>query len=151
MQNAYNVEGSKKLFTKAIDKSTDLNDKVTALRGRAILLFIIGQPDAGRVDFQKALSVFSDYGNIYNEYTKKSTHIWTELNWAAAEAGIGSKDLALQHISNAESYLSGLIAGPGTSQLKNQIDQQKNIIISGSNLTIPPSVSSLTKPSQPSK
>ena len=130
LQNAYDVIGAKELFTTAIDVSTNLNDRVGALRSRANLLFITGQPDAGRVDYQRALNVFSDFSNAsYNEYTKKSTHIWTELAWAYSEASIGSRDAAFQHVQNAEHHLSGLPDGPGVQQLKNQISQAKNILL----------------------
>ena len=140
LQNAYNVEGAKELFTKAIDVSTDLNDRVGALRMRANLLFNTGQPDAGRVDYQRALDIFSDFDKAsYNEYTKKSTHIWTELGWAYSEANIGSKDVALQHVVNAENYLSGLIASPGVDQLKSQIYQAKTLLAGASGLTTPSS------------
>lgn len=143
--NAYNVDGAKELFTKAIDISTDLNDRVGALRMRANLLFITGQPDAGRVDYQRALNVFSDYSKAsYNEYTKKSTHIWTELGWAYSEANTGSRDVALQHVANAENNLSGLITSPGVEQLKNQISQAKAMIAGSSGLTTPSSGLSLS-------
>ncbi len=130
LQNSYNVVGAKEFFTKAIDVSTDLNDRVAALRSRANLLFITGQPDAGRVDYQSALNVFSDFSKAsYNEYTKKSTHIMTELGWAYSEANIGSIDVALQHVQNAENSLSGLTEGPGVEQLKNQINQAKSMFL----------------------
>jgi tetratricopeptide (TPR) repeat protein len=144
LQNAYNVDGAKESFTKAIDISTDLSDKVGALRMRANLLFITGQPDAGRVDYQKALNIFSDFGkDSYNEYTKKSTHIWTELGWAYSEANIGSKDKALQHVLSAENYLSGLMASPGVEQLRNQITQAKSLIAGARYLTSPISGSTM--------
>lgn len=140
LQNAYNVEGAKEAFTKAIDVSTDLNDRVAALRMRANLLFGTGQPDAGRVDYQKALSVFSDFEKTsYNDYTKKSTHIWTELGWAYSEASIGLKDVALQHVVNAENYLFGLIASPGVDQLKTQIAQAKTLLVDTNGLATPSS------------
>jgi len=122
LQGAYNNEGAKEFFRYAIESAKDFNDRIAALRGNANLMFIMGQPEAGRVEYQKALAVFSGFEQ-YNEYTIKSTHILTELNWAYSEASFGSKDLANQHISNAESYLSGLTPSPGTDQLRGQIDQ----------------------------
>lgn len=145
LQNAYNVEGAKVSFTKAIDVSTDLNDRVGALRMRANLLFNTGQPDAGRVDYQKALDVFSNFDKAsYNEYTKRSTHIWTELGWAYSEASIGSKDVALQHVANAENYFSGLMASPGVDQLKSQVNQAKKFLTGASGSTTPSSGSQLS-------
>lgn len=147
LQSAYNNDGAKTFFTKAIDVSKDLNDRVAALRHRANLLFIIGQPDSGRIDFQKALNVFSEFDNIYNDYTKKSTHIWTELAWSFAEAGIGSKELALQHIDNAERHLSGLLPSPGRDLLKRQIDQAKEQVNGGNNQKAPFNKSPLSRSS----
>jgi tetratricopeptide (TPR) repeat protein len=144
LQNAYNVESAKDLFTKAIDVSNDLNDRVGALRMRANLLFIMGQPDAGRVDYQRALNVFSDFNKSpYNDYTKRSTHIWTELAWAYSEANIGLKEMAMPHVSTAEGYLSGLAASPGADQLRNQITQAK-VQLAGANATNRPSTVSVS-------
>jgi tetratricopeptide (TPR) repeat protein len=141
LQNAYNVEGAKELITKAIDVSTDLSDRVGALRMRANLLFITGQPDAGRVDYQRALNVFSDFNrDTYNEYTKKSTHVWTELGWAYSEANVGARDAALQHVANAEHHLSGLAPSPGADQLRNQINQTKAVLVAAHTQPIPSNV-----------
>lgn len=133
LQNAYNVDGAKELFTRAIDVSNELNDRVGALRMRAGLLYGTGQPDAGRIDYQRALNVFNDFSKIsYNDYTKKSTHIWTELGWAYSEAGIGLRDIAMQHVLNAENHLLGLPASPGEQQLRNLVSQAK-AVLAGSN------------------
>ncbi len=138
MQNAYNVQGAMELFTKAIDTSQDFNDRIGALRTRANLLFMTGQPEAWRVDYRRALNVFSDFGNIYHDYTKESTHIWTELSWAISEASIDLKDIALQHVMSAESRLSRLPSSPGADQLRGQINQTKALLFQGHNLPIPP-------------
>jgi tetratricopeptide (TPR) repeat protein len=126
MQAAYNFEGAKKLAQKAIDVSTDLNDRVAALRMKANLLYLTGQPDAGRVEYQRALDVFSGFDKTgYDDFTKSSTHLWTELSWAFSEGNIGQKDSAVQHVANAERFLSGLPPGPGTDQLNGQVSQAK--------------------------
>lgn len=139
LQNAYNIAAAKDLFTKAIEVSTDLSDRVGALRMRANLLYVMGQPDSGRVDYQKALSVFSDFGQTsYNDYTKRSTHIGTELGWAYSEANIGSKDVALQHVTNAENHLAGLMPGPGVDQLRSQIVQAKSLLDGSKGVVISP-------------
>lgn len=140
LQNAFNVDGAKEIFTKAIDSSTDLSDRIGALRGRANLLFMIGQPGEGRVDYQRALNVFSDSdfrNTSHNQYTMKSTHVETELGWASSEANIGLIDVALQHVLVAEGHLSGLPASPGVNQLKNQIGQARASFERANGLTIP--------------
>jgi hypothetical protein len=95
-----------------------------------VRFFSRGQYEAGRVEYQKALSVFSKYKG-YNDFTQKSTHILTELTWAIAEASSGFASLANQHIASAESTVSTLLPGPGTEQLKNQINQVKSRLASG--------------------
>ena len=129
LQNSYNIDGAMVLFTRAVDESKDLSDRVSALRQRANLLFLMGQPEAGRVDYQRALNVFSGSANVYNDFIMKSTHIWTELGWASAEAGIGQQDTAMQHIAAAQSQLLGLLPGPGTTQLKGLVDQTRSLVL----------------------
>jgi len=138
LQAAYNPQGAKEFAAMAIESSKDFNDQIAALRLSATLMFGTGQPEAGRVEYQKALNVFSVFRG-YDEFTKKSTHIWTELSWAYSEAGIGAKDLATQHIANAESYASSLVPSPGSDQLKGQITQAKAVLTSGLGPMIPPS------------
>jgi tetratricopeptide (TPR) repeat protein len=125
LANSYNVEGAIKFQQQAIKVSNDFNDELAALRTYACLLFLREQPEAGRVEYQKALNIFSRYKN-YNDYTQKSAHIGTELNWAASEANCRFMDLANQHITNAENLVSTLSPNPGTEQLKNQITQTKS-------------------------
>jgi tetratricopeptide (TPR) repeat protein len=146
LKNAAINDSAMTFFAKAIDTSKDLNDRVSALRTRASLLFKVGQPNAGRVEYQKALNVFSEINNIYDDYTKRSTHIYTEMSWAFDESSIGSKDSALQHIENAERYLSGLIPSPGRDELNLQISQSKKLLAGGHDLTVPFSNSPVIRP-----
>jgi tetratricopeptide (TPR) repeat protein len=144
LQNAYNNEEAKTFYEKAIKVSDNLNDRVSALRNLATLQFMTSQPEAGRINFQEALNVFSDFGNNqFNDYTKISTHIWTELSWSLAEAGIGSKEFPLQRIENAETLLSKLDPSPEKYSLKLQIDQARKRINGESNLKVPPSESQI--------
>jgi hypothetical protein len=53
----------------------------------------------------------------------------------STQANIGSKDLALQHVLNAENHLSGLTAGPGVDQLINMIGQARTLVAGSSGLT----------------
>ena len=143
LQSAYNFEGAKEFLGYAIDCAKDFNDKIAALRSNAILMFLTGRPEAGRVEYQKALDVFSAFGE-YDDYTKKATHISTELSWAVAEANAGHKELANQHISSAEEYLSGLPPSPGADQMRGQINQTKMQLNSPSSQTNPPDYGTLS-------
>ncbi len=129
LQGSYNLDGAIDFVKRAIATSTDFNDRIAALRMQADLLFITGQPEAGRVEYQRALNVFADLPQlVYDDFTKTSTHIWTELTWARSEANTGMIELALQHVRNAELLLAGLMPGQGTQQLVNQVNQLKMLL-----------------------
>lgn len=128
-----------------------MNDRVAGLRSRANLLFVTGQPDAGRVDYQKALNVFSDFAaSHYDEFTKKSTHVWTERAWAYSEAGIGAREASLQHLAAAESHLAGLMPSPGLEQLRGQIVQARMMLSETPRGSVPPSGGMTTTTAPPS-
>lgn len=126
LQHSYNIDDSQYFLLRAIESARDFSDEIAAVRAYANLLFTTGKPEAGRVEYQKALSVFSNpkYRG-YNDYTRNSTHAWTELHWAYSEANIGLIPSAQQHVANAATYVSRLIPGPNTDQLKKQIDFAK--------------------------
>jgi tetratricopeptide (TPR) repeat protein len=136
LQSAYNLDSSKEFLKLALESAKDFNDEIGVLRTSANLLFITGKPEAGRVEYQKALDIFSKYPG-YDNFVKGSTHIWTELSWSFAERNLGLMDLCTQHIANAEHILTTLSPGPGTDQLRNQIDQAKSGSTSGKSLTNP--------------
>lgn len=132
LQNAYNVDGAKAFFTKALSVSKDFSDEVAALRTRGNLLFLSGQPEAGRKDYQDALDIFRGPRELsYNDYVKKNTHVITQLSWAYSELGLNARDSAMQHVNAAESYLSGLPPSPGLEQMKAQIGQTRALIAGG--------------------
>jgi hypothetical protein len=124
LQISYNFQGAKEFFVYAIESAKDFNDKISALRYNANLMFIMGQPESGRNEYRKALDIFLTFSD-YDDFTKKSTNIQTELAWAYSESNLRLKDRANQHIANAESYVSSLAPGPGTTIIKGQIDQAK--------------------------
>jgi tetratricopeptide (TPR) repeat protein len=126
LQNAYNVSGAMEFMKKAILVSNDFNDEIAALRTYANLLFLNGQYQAGRDEYAKSLNIFSRY-NGYNDYTKKVTHIMTELAWAVSEANAGFMDQAKGHIQGAENYLYSMPPGPGRQQFSTQIAQAKSM------------------------
>lgn len=126
LQNSYNNDGAIEFQQLAVKASNDFNDEIAALRMHADLLFLKGEPETGRVEYQKALNVFSRYKG-FNEFTQKSTHIFTELNWATSEANSGFINLANQHIATAEDLISNLAPSPGTELLRKQISQKKSM------------------------
>lgn len=124
LQASYNVEGAERFLDFALVTSKDFNEEIAILRAKANIFFLSGQPEAGRMEYRKALNIFAKYQG-YSDFTQKSTHIWTELNWSISEANIGALELVGQHIAKAEKYVSSLLPGPSTEQLRGQISQTK--------------------------
>jgi hypothetical protein len=129
-QTTYNFKSEKEFLDLSIENAKDFNDEIAALRTSANLEFIGGHPEAGRVEYQKALNIFAKYQG-YDTYTINSTDIWTELSWASSEAGIGKGMLADQHVANAEAALANLLPSPGSQMLRSQILQEKTQIHGG--------------------
>jgi hypothetical protein len=139
LQNAYNMEGEKEFLVRskeAAQASKDFNTEIAVLRTSANLQFIGGQPQAGRVDYQKALDIFSEYPN-YDPFTKASTDVQTELAWASSEAGMGSRSNVAQHIQDAETILSNVPPSPGANMLRSQVDQAKAQLAPGGPMSNP--------------
>jgi hypothetical protein len=125
--NSYNLDGEKKFLSLCIQSGPDFNTEIAAVRTNAILLFLTGHPDAGRVEYQKALAIFdkNDYAG-YDEYTKISTHVRTQLSWAYSEYSIrGGRATAEGHIKGADALVAALQPGPGREQLDAEILQTR--------------------------
>jgi len=124
---SYENQKAMEMYQKSYDLANDMNTAVAAKRGIANLLFLNGQPEDGRVRYQEALNIFSSYGG-FNEYTKKTVHIATLLNWAGAEARAGFHSNAEKKLREAEKAVHSLLPGPFTDQLKKQVQQQARIM-----------------------
>lgn len=142
LQNSYDLAAADEFLRYSIQASKDFNTEIGALRSTANLQFIQGQPEAGRVEYQKALGIFSKYDG-YDPYTKASTHVWTELAWAFSEANGGQPELASQHIESAKALVDGLPRSPGADQLRAQVLQTELQLASGLPLPSPVSGSQL--------
>jgi tetratricopeptide (TPR) repeat protein len=129
LQGAYEIQKANDLYHLSYDIAKDINTAIAAKRGIANSLFQLGQSDAGRVEFQDALNIFSKYKSN-NDFFQKSTHIITLLNWASAESGAGAFDKAKAKILEAREMVESLPPSPYTDQLKGQIAQAQ-VQISG--------------------
>jgi hypothetical protein len=129
--NSYNLDGEKKFLSLCIQNASDFNTEIAAVRTNAILLFLTGHPDAGRVEYQKALAIFdkNEYAG-YDEFTKISTHVRTQLSWAYSEYSIrGGRATAEGHIKGADGLVETLQPGPGREQLLAEIQQTKQQVM----------------------
>jgi tetratricopeptide (TPR) repeat protein len=131
LQAAYNLAMADEFLGYAVNAEPEFNTEISCLRMMANLKFIQGRPDAGRVDFQRALDIFSKYPQ-YDPYTRASTNVLTELSWAFSEAGSNRFDLAEQHVANAEKILAPWPASPGVDGLKSQVAQARAQLAMGS-------------------
>lgn len=130
-QAAYDLAGAEQFLSYAMNTEPDFNIGIACLRTLAHLKFIQGRPDAGRVDYQKALDIFSKYPQ-YDPFTRANTNVLTELSWAYSEAGSNGPGLASQHVENAERILASLPQSPGVEGLKSTVSQARMRISSGS-------------------
>jgi hypothetical protein len=124
-QSAYNLTSAKNFLERASTAANNFNDEIGAVRSSANLDFIAGRPEDGRVLFQQALGIFTKYPG-YDSYTVASTHIFTEIYWAYAEANIGQFQLSGQHIDNAQRIVDKLPPSQGSDGLKAQIQQARD-------------------------
>ncbi|MCU4178544.1 hypothetical protein [Bosea sp. BH3] len=129
LENAFNLKGSRDFYTKAINSKSDITDKITALRGRANNYFNTGDAQSGRVDYQTALNLFPKNDAMYNDFIRKSFDIWTEINWSYAEANIGDKVAAIQHLDAAKKLVDSLSPGPATAQFEASVQQARALFL----------------------
>jgi len=136
LQNSYDLAAADEFLKYSIQAAKDFNTEIGALRSTANLQFIQGRPESGRVEYQKALSIFSKYPG-YDPFTKVSTNVSTELIWASSEAGSGLPALASQHFENARALVNGLPRSPGADSLRAQVAQAEVQFASGLPVTSP--------------
>jgi tetratricopeptide (TPR) repeat protein len=130
LQNSYDLAAADEFLKYAIQAAKDFNTEIAALRSTANLQFIQGRPESGRVEYQKALNIFSKYSG-YDPFTKTSTNIWTELAWAISEANMGLPAFASQHMESAKALVNGLPRSPGADMLRAQLSQAEVQFASG--------------------
>ncbi len=136
LQNAYDLAAASEFLNYAISTAKDFDIEIAAIRTSANLQLVQGHPESGRVEYQRALDIFSKYPG-YDPYTRASTNVWTELAWSVAEANSGHIPLARQHVENAEALVNGLPRSPGADMLRAQVSQTKNNFASGIPTTSP--------------
>ena len=61
---------------------------------------LLGKPNDGRQQYQQELDIFFKYRNV-DDFTKATTNIHTELQWAYSEENSGDIGLSEPHIVNA--------------------------------------------------
>jgi hypothetical protein len=124
MGNALNFTAQKEFLQLCIENAKDFSDYIAALRASANLEFVSGHPEAGRVRYQEALNVWQKYPG-YDQFTKTSTDVWTQLSWAGSEASMGTPLNVNQHIQDAENLLNSLPLGQGSDMLRGQVAQAR--------------------------
>jgi hypothetical protein len=137
LQSAYDLAAAAEFLDLIPDQTNDFNTEIAALRMKANLHFVQGRPESGRVEFQKALDIFSKYP-AFDVFTKVSTTVWTELAWANAEASYyGPQSTASQHIDSAERLLASIPSSPGATALASQVAQAKEVFTQAKPNTVP--------------
>lgn len=150
LQSSYDLAAANEFLDNALKANPDFNTEISCLRMVAGMKFTQGQPEAGRVEYQKALGIFSKYPQ-YDPYTRATTNVWTELNWAFSEGANNGFSLANQHVDNAEGIVAPLPRSPGVDMLKSQVAQARSQIYSGNPIpnTLPGPQISVAPPAPP--
>lgn len=106
LQNSYDNNGATNFFNRAEKCSVYMNiDKITALKNHGNLLFLMGDPLAGRQKYQMATNILTNNAEI-TTHIKCKIQIETLLQWARSEAGISLKNKNIdQLILAAENIL----------------------------------------------
>ncbi len=140
LQNSFDLNTSGTFLENAVTRSTDFWTEIAALRTIAATRFAQGHAEKGRVEYQRALDIFSKYPG-YDLFTKASTNVLTEINWAFSEASNGSLPQGNQHIANAYAVVLSLPPSPGSARLNDQVIQAQAQLNSGNPAnTLPPGV-----------
>ena len=145
LQAAYDLTAAGRFLQHAIDAAPDFNIEISCLRSIAYLKFLQGHKEEGRVEYQRALGIFSKYPQ-YDAFTQVSTNVQTELSWAFSEAAGNESRLAMQHVENAERMTTPLPPSPGLDGVKSQIAHARAQFSSGAALPNPVSAPQLTVP-----
>ena len=133
---SYEIQKANEMYILSYELAKDMNTAVAAKRGIANSLYQLGQPEAGRVQFQEALNIFSKYKD-HNDFIQKSTHVTTLLNWDSAEVGAGYTSKPMQKLDEARSIVESLPPGSLTVQLKGQVAQGYNMLTDITNQSNP--------------
>ena len=64
LQSSYDLTAANEFLINAIKANPDFNTEISSLRMMAGMKFLQGQPDAGRVEYQKALDIFAKYPQV---------------------------------------------------------------------------------------
>lgn len=126
-QYSYHLSKAKEYFAKSYDLSAgslDFNTEIASLRSGASLSFATGELSQGRAAFQKALEIFVRYPS-FDQFTKLTTNIYTQISWAASETSFGDESQARRQIETAERFLIDLPSSPQTTQLRSQVASVK--------------------------
>lgn len=112
------------LIRKAVAKASDAVNEAAVLRQYAEYLMMSGDVNGARVEYQKALAVFSKYPG-HNQYYQDFTHAFTQLHWARTEANLGNfRELKL-HLDEAEEIARRLNDARGNNPYQQQIEQMR--------------------------
>lgn len=102
--NSNVTEETLQVYDKAIQRATNSSDLVAALKAKANLQILLGEVDAGRNTYQRALQVFERLP-VSNEFYRNSTHALTHMNWAASEYIIGECENVRLHLAEAQKFV----------------------------------------------
>jgi tetratricopeptide (TPR) repeat protein len=105
----------------------DANDGVAVLRSQGRINMLLGNVEAGREAFRRALAIFDTFPTTSALY-RDTTNAQTELNWAETEFSQGNCAEAKAHFQKAEALARSLTNQSVPNQILRQIDASRPYI-----------------------
>jgi tetratricopeptide (TPR) repeat protein len=114
----YDYDRAEPMLVRANETASNIYDYTSATRLYGGLLYQLGQPDAARHQFERALAVW-DVFPTNSEHVRSYTDYQTELGWAGVLLGNGYCNEVTVHMDLARGHLNA-IPTLGNDTLSNQ-------------------------------
>jgi tetratricopeptide (TPR) repeat protein len=112
-------------FNKALGVASPvLYDELGALRSLGALAMSLGKTGEARAYYQRAADIFGkDEYRGFDQITKSSANVETEIFWAGAERAAGNLDMFQQHLARADQLANDLPKASPSDVLRANIAQ----------------------------
>jgi len=129
LQSGYDLDSADEFLSRALQTNPDFNTELAALRMSASLQLLRRGPEAGRVQYERALGIFERRPNS-DKFVREMTAVQTYINWAYAEAPYSYAD-AMKRIDEAQKIVDAQDPSPGHDMLLKQVREAKSVITLG--------------------
>jgi hypothetical protein len=116
------VGRARELIEAAADGAEHVDDRLGALRERALIRFTAGEQEEARADFRSAVELISGSG-VFSGVDEVAERSRTRLAWARAEYAAGQKDEARARAEEAGDIPMAMWSDPEISAIRNELSK----------------------------